>query len=249
MDRILNRCATVVVLTEEAKETLVSHFEVPDTRIRVIRHGIPSVHFCYPEASNLRRDMGASVVFVSMGHIRPLKGHDIALRALSMYRQVDPDFKYVIIGTTQTRYHSLGHADYLRSLIDQLHLDENVIWIDEYLSLDRCLEYIQAADVGLVTYTNPEQFSSGILPLILGCGRPVVATTFNCAKSVARHVPGILLADMDDEVIFRKLVQITQDRDRMRSMMDASYAATRPWVWQQAAAQYQEVFEEARKSA
>jgi glycosyltransferase involved in cell wall biosynthesis len=251
IEKIAKKCRAVVVLTEESKELLASRFDVPHAMIRVIRHGIPSVAFIYPEASKLRSDICASVVFVSAGHVRPTKGYAIALRALARYRQLDPNFKYVIVGTTQPQFHMMhAYPSHLKRLIERLDLGNNVLWIDEYLDLDDLLRYIMAADMGLVTYTELEQNSSGILPFMLGCGRPVVATAFAYARSIAKRVPGILLADMNDaEDVFRRIIQLTQDRDRMRSMMHANYSATRSWVWQNAAIHYRNVFEEVLNGA
>jgi glycosyltransferase involved in cell wall biosynthesis len=251
IEKIVKKCRAVVVLTEESKEILASCFDVPDAMIRVIRHGIPSVDFIYPEASKLRSDICASVVFVSAGHVKPTKGYDIALRALARYRQLDSNFKYVIVGTTQPQFHVMHeYPGHLRTLIQRLELGDNVLWIDEYLDLDDLLRYIMAADMGLATYTKLEQNSSGILPFMLGCGRPVVATAFACARSIAKRVPGVLMADMNDaEDVFRRIVQLTQDRDRMRSLMHASYSATRSWVWQNAAIHYRNVFEDVLNGA
>ena len=237
----------VVVLTEESAHMVASHFDVPKTKIRVIRHGIPCVDFTLPLASKYRNDLSAPLVFVSAGHLRPAKGYDIALKALAKYRTYNPQFKYLILGTIQPQSNKGGN-EYrieLTKLIRQLNLEDKVIWIDRYLNLEDLLQYVRSADIGLVTYTRPYQSSSGILPLILGCGRLAIATDFNYAESIVEKVEGIRLARMNDpDSVFDRICEISQNRSEMHALMHSNYLATRDWLWENAAARYAQVFSE-----
>lgn len=239
----------VVVLTEESAEIVSSQFSIPKTKIRIIRHGIPFVDFILPDASKFRNELiSAPLVFVSAGHLRPVKGYDIALRALAKYCDYNPHFQYLILGTNQPQSNKGGN-EYrieLKSLIKRLNLVDRVIWIDKYLSLDELLQYITAGDIGLVTYTRPYQSSSGILPLMLGCGRLVVATSFDYAKSVAKQVGGLRLAEMDNpDSVCEKICELSQNPSPMHFSMYTNYLATRGWLWRNAATRYIDVFNEA----
>ena len=105
---------------------------------------------------------------------------------------------------------------------------------------------IQAADLGLVPYTEPDQISSGILPIMLACGRPVLATKFECAKSVSSAVGGVFLAEINNpDSLFARLSEITAQPGRLRPMMQSCYAQTRQWLWKHSAAKYGETFSSA----
>lgn len=238
----------VVTLTEESGQIISSKFGVPEDKIRVIRHGIPGVDFVLPRTARLRDTIGTPLLFVSAGHLRPTKGYEIALQALARYQRCNPHFKYLILGTDQA-HRDVGASEYrsqLKSQVEKLHLEDKVIWIDKYLDLELFLEYIKAADIGLVTYTRPYQSSSGILPLILGCGRLVVATAFHYAKSVAKQVHGMSLADMDSpESVSEGICRITESQTKMHSLMRSNYRTTREWLWKNAAVEYRIVFQDA----
>lgn len=133
-----------------------------------------------------------------------------------------------------------------RAQIHDLGLQNEVIWIDRYLALDELVHYIQAADIGLVTYTEPDQISTGILTMMLGCGRPVVATNFDGAKSAARLVDGVYLAEINQpESICAKIHEVIRPRERLLQLMHTTYSQTRPWLWKSSGSSYRRVFEQA----
>lgn len=236
----------IVVLTEESRKILASEFNIQFNKIRVIRHGIPSVRFSFPETSNVRKKIKSPLVFVSAGHLRPTKGYDVALRALAKYYKYNPHFKYQILGTEQPQSKETGGKEYrvyLQELVRQYNLGDNVVWVDKYLKLNDLLHYILAADIGLVTYTESFQNSSGILPMILGCGRLVVSTDFDYARSAAKIVDGIRLAEINNpDSVYEKICEISQSRNNMQALMYSNYFATRNWIWEKAAAQYEQLF-------
>lgn len=233
---------SVVVLSEESKHILISDYGANGDRVYVIRHGIPSVEFVYPQSTKLRERLKSALVFISAGHLRPSKGYDIALRALAQFKQSFPDFIYLIVGSAQSQLAegSTVRAE-LMTQIEALDLKDNVVWVYEYLALDTLLEHILASDIGLVTYTEEEQNSSGIMPIFLGCGRPVVATRFEYALSAKRVVDGIEIAEIrDPDDLCNRLLDLIHNKN-LKEIMRTNYEATRPWLWSHAAEHYFDV--------
>jgi len=247
IEKLARRSNRVVVLTEETAEVASSQLNVTPAKIKIIRHGIPYADFVLPELTKLRNKINMPLVFISAGHLRPTKGYEIALQALAKYRKNNPTFRYLILGTNQPQS-SKGGNEYrieLKSLIKQLNLEDNVIWIDKFLDLEDFLQYILSADIGLVTYTRPYQSSSGILPIMLGCGRLAVSTDFDYARSVAKKVDGIRLAEINNpESVYEGICGISQRRNDMYALMHSNYLATRDWLWENAAARYKQLFHE-----
>lgn len=235
----------LVVLTEESKHVLVSLFGVPESKITVIHHGIPETVFRRPNQLSLRRTLGSGPVFVSAGHVKPKKGYDISLRALAQFRRDDPTFKYLIIGSSQAQFDRGNcYETQLKCLIEREGLEENVIRINKYLSRDDFIQNIQAADIGLVTYTMAGQNSSGILPLILGCGRPVVATEFEYARSIATRAEGVLLAKINDaDAVYTIIRELVKNPKHVRTMMFPIYRSTPLWEWRYTACQYMQTYQ------
>jgi glycosyltransferase involved in cell wall biosynthesis len=249
IEELASRSSRVVVLTEESATTLIRGASVPASKVKIIRQGIPEVDFRSPELCAARRALHASVVFISAGHLRPTKGYHIALQALAQYKEIDPHFKYVILGTHQAQFPvEAAYQIEIGRAIARLGLEANVMRVDSYLSRHEMLERIMGADIGLVTYTEEEQNASAILPLFLGCGRVVISTAFECARSIHKDIVGLFLAEMDDPVaVFRIIAKIAPDKELLSDLMAANYRDTRGWVWPRSAEQYKRVFEESVK--
>ena len=243
---LIDNSDAIVVLSDESASQLGTQFGAPAKKVRVIRHGIPFVEFTTPSQNGLRHRLNCDLLFVSAGHMRPSKGYEVALSALARFKKLGIPFRYLIIGTSQPQWDT-GRLfpQQVDAQICELGLQEEVVWVRRYLGLAELLYHIQAADIGLVTYTEPDQISSGILPMMLGCGRPIVATKFDAARSVAKCVSGIYLAEINDpDSVCDRIQEAVGQRERQSEIMRLSYAQTRPWLWQHAAASYREVFEQ-----
>lgn len=233
LKNLVDYSTAVVVLSPQDASVLGSFAPACAGKICVIRHGVPDVPFSLPYETTFRRAFPPGPVFVSSGHVRPSKGYELAFRALALLKQKQKDFTYLILGCVQPQYeYGVQYRHELLALIHELGLDSQVLWREEYLSWPALVEGIVAADLGLVTYMDEEQASSGVLPLMLALGRPVVATRFAYAKRMSSEVPGIRLVGGEDA---RELCEALQsalgDRNELRYEMRRAYDGMRPYIW------------------
>ncbi len=244
LESLVRYSSRTIVLSDEDAAVLASLINCSLNQIEVIRHGVPETQFNYPADSKVRRRLNARVVFVSAGHVRPTKGYHLALRALALLKQNCQNFKYLILGRVQPQYgYGPAYREEIRVLVERLGLSDHIVWLEEYLPLPELIEHITTADVGLVTYTEEEQASSGVLPLMLALGRPVVATAFAYAVRMARRTPGIHLAKSNDpEHLCEAIVDTIRDADTLRGEMVRTYFAMRPYIWTRVGEQYEQVF-------
>jgi len=247
-EEIINKSSFTIVLTDQSKKNLNFYYgENPS--IRVIYHGINNTKFIYPEDNEYRKQYSTDLLFVSAGHVRHSKGYHIILQALSKLKQNQIDFKFLILGSPQEQF-SAGKA-YLKDLKDQvtrLGLSENIIWISEYLPAEILHDYILSCDFGLVTYTESQHNSSGILPTILGCGRPVIATKFEYAIQLSsKFGNGIYLSDINDPgSLYETIKTLPFEGKARKELMKTCFEKSRDWLWKNVAEQYKEVFKEAQ---
>jgi glycosyltransferase involved in cell wall biosynthesis len=240
----------IIVLSDEDASILTSLVRCPPNQIEVIRHGVPDTQFNYPADSKVRRRLNAGMVFVSSGHVRPSKGYHLALRALALFKQSRQDFRYLVIGRVQPQYeYGLPYREEVRALVEQLGLSDHFTWVEEYLPLPQLIEHITAADVGLVTYTEEDQASSGVLPLMLALGRPVVATAFAYAVRMANRAHGLHLSKSNNpEHLCEAIVDTIRDIDTLQGEMVRTYSAMRPYIWSRIGEEYERVFHAALSS-
>jgi len=238
--------SAVVVLREDDRDVACERLGVPAWKLKVIRHGIPDIEFILPEATAIRHALDSRLVFITAGHVKPEKGYHVALHALAALKRRGTRFAYLIVGQEQPQFEECrGSVSQVRALTRTLGLEQEVIWVNQYLDTPTFIQHILAADIGLVMYSREDQNSSGIVPLMLGCGRIVVATAFQYAKSIASLVDGIRVAPIDShESVLRRIEEILNDRQGLTGLMQSNYVRTRPWLWSRAAEKYAAVFDE-----
>lgn len=132
-------------------------------RIAVLRNGVDPEVFCPADGSQWRaRAAGAETVFVSVGNLIPLKGHDLAIRALSRF-----DGAHLLIagqGPQRATLEALAH---------ELGLSNRVHFLGT-MPQEALKGLYSAADV-LILASEREGWPNVLLEA-MACGTPVVAT-------------------------------------------------------------------------
>jgi glycosyltransferase involved in cell wall biosynthesis len=232
----------VVVLSKAAAAILAEHYHAGADKVKVLPHGVPDVPFCHPEEANYPGLANCHIRFVTAGLLRPAKGIEHALRALREVRCVFQNFTYVICGADHPR--NSAAADYrkhLLSLIADYGLQNNVTMIDRFVEAAEMVHIIQACHAGILPYAAPTQSSSGVLALMLACGRPVIASDFQYSRAVLSVGTGVVVPLGDTAALASALKSLAMHPDRLRLMMTESYRQTRDWVWSTVAGQHLEI--------
>jgi len=126
-----------------------------------------------------------------------------------------------------------------------LGLENNVRFIDEYISLNRIIKYLRATDLYLNSTSNEGQIVSGTMSYALGCGRAVVSTPFLHAKEVINPERGIILSDFNNPELFSKaIIEILSNPSLKGKMEKNAYIFTRHMTWSNVAESYMNVFNE-----
>ena len=90
-----------------------------------------------------------------------------------------PEIVYLVIGKTHPEILKKEGENYRNSLMEivkEFSLENNVVFVNEYLDLDQLLEYLTLSDIYLFTSKDPNQAVSGTLAYAMACGCPVIAT-------------------------------------------------------------------------
>jgi glycosyltransferase involved in cell wall biosynthesis len=237
--RLVHQSRRVVTLTEASRDTLDVIVPASSTRTIVIRHGTPDVRFA---PRNLRSE---PVRFVSPGFFRPDKGIETVLAACGALKDAGVAFSYRIVGEAQTQaVGQVAYAERIQRLVADLGLNDRVdVRIGRY-STAAFLREIQECDCGVIGYTDMAQNSTGVIPWILACGRPVVSTPFQYAVEMAKYARGMFVAERPDAVsVARQMRLVAERREGIRTeLMEEVHASARQWAWRQAARGYREAF-------
>lgn len=210
-------CHRVIIHSRKAMEEAIALYRVPKEKITVLPHG--NYAFFVKEstkrtAREAKEALGIphrnkAVLF--FGAIRPNKGLDVLLRAMSKITERMPNITLLIIGEPCEDYRRY------RSLIEALALRGHIIEKLGYVPNDDIPIYFEAADLVALPYKEVTQ--SGVLQLAYAFSKPVVATrTGGFEETVESGKNGYLVPSNDVTALASAIEAILSDDGRRESM-------------------------------
>ena len=246
MNEIARLSKRLVVMSAHGAALLRKVHGVPEQKIDIIPHGIPSVPF----ASNHKKELGIegkSMIF-TFGLLSPDKGIEHVIDALPVILASHPDTVYVVLGATHPHIKEQYGESYRASLerrAQELGVDSSMIFHNRFVSRGELVKFLAAADIYVTPYLKPEQSTSGTLAYAVGSGKAVISTPYLYARELLADGRGILVPWRDSRTIGRAVVDLLSD-DAKRSALCARAAAHgRSMVWPAVARRYLQSFDRA----
>jgi D-inositol-3-phosphate glycosyltransferase len=215
--RIMSEVDSIVVWSQNERESLAEIYQVPPEKTEVIPPGVDSDRFSPGPRLEARAELGLNgdkmVLFV--GRLERLKGVDVLLSAMAMME--DPvDARLVIVGGAQNspeRRVLAEHAEQL-GITDRVQFHASV-------DHDELIRYYRAADVcALPSYY--ESFGLAALEAS-ACGTPVVASEVGGLPEIVRDCrTGYLVKWRAPGPFVNKLEQILQNDAQRETMGQAA---------------------------
>jgi glycosyltransferase involved in cell wall biosynthesis len=200
------RAAGIVAVAGALRDRLVA-LGISRERIEVLRNGVDLKLFRPVDRASSRSRLGFKrTTLLSVGNLLPLKGHDLAIRALPLL----PETALVIIGDGPERA-ALG------ALVAELRLDDRVSFVGT-LTQEDLREYYGSADA-LVLASSREGWPNVLLES-MACGTPAIASRVGgTSEVVAVPEAGALMTERTPEALaqaVRDLLARNPDRDATR---------------------------------
>ena len=237
----LVHCADAICVScEEEADQFRLHYGDPQGRLEIIAPGVEHAFFAPGDQAGARHALGFELdrpLLLFVGRIQPLKGPDVAIRALAALG--DPRARLVIVGGASGVE---GDLETLRAhaLVDELGLHDRVQFVEpqphHILST-----YYRAADV-VVAPSRSESF--GLVALeAAACGIPVVASAVGGLLSLVDDGrTGRLIAGRDPDDYASAIAGILGD-DALRTRMSvAAVERARRYTWGFAAARLRRLY-------
>ncbi len=212
----------------------------PRGRIEVVAPGVEHAFFAPGDRAGARHalDLPADVpVLLFVGRIQPLKGPDVAVRALAEMRR--PDALLLIVGGA-SGLEGDDEMHRLHGLMDRLGVRNQVRFVPPQAH-HILSTYYRAADVVLVP-SRSESF--GLVALeASACGIPVVASAVGGLLTLVDHGQSGFLVPERDPAVFAKYVNSLLDDPAAAAAMGARGAIrARRYTWSLAAARLRRVY-------
>lgn len=171
----------IIVHTAKMKQLLVENFDVPNSKISVISHGIhnaiPETNLTSIEAREKFLLHADDKVIIFFGNIVPYKGLEYLLQALKNLKKKHSNIKLIIAGRINQ---DKSYKDKIFSIINDNDLNGCIIKRTEFIPDEEIEVLFKSADLCVLPYTYI--FQSGILFVSYNFGLPVVATDVGSLK-------------------------------------------------------------------
>jgi len=231
--------AICVSCTEEQRQFLRLYGQ-PAGKIEIIAPGVEHAFFAPGERGGARNALGLpqdAPVLLFVGRIQPLKGPDVAVRALAAMNRRDALLLVVGGASGQEGGSEMAHV---QRLVTELGVEGQVRFIEpqphHILST-----YYRAADAVIVP-SRSESF--GLVALeASACGIPVVASAVGGLLTLVDHGDnGFLVEDRDPDLFAAYLNDILDHPDMAISMGQRGADRARQYTWGFAAARLRRVY-------
>lgn len=230
----------IVVMSHKAIEFLVSIYNVPGKKIVFIEHGVPDIHF-NQEKSKKEFKLESKKVLLTFGFIGRNKGIETVINALPKVVEKHPDVLYIVLGKTHPivlRHSGEEYRIFLIRLVQKLHLDQHVMFLNEFIETDDLFKYLSASDIYITPYLNEAQITSGTLSYAVGVGSAVISTPYWHAEELLAAGRGKLFNFNDSEELQSTIVNLLDNPDELIELKRKAYAYGRNITWPKTGEKY-----------
>jgi glycosyltransferase involved in cell wall biosynthesis len=243
--RDLGRMSTrVVTMAESSIPILAGTYGIEIEKLVFIPHGVPAMHMKSREQLKLDYGLQSKKVISSFGLISPAKGLEYGIEAVAKVAADYENVIYLILGKTHPCVKESFGETYRQSLMDlaqSLGVQDNVRFIDKYLTKEEVITYLHLSDIYLTPYLSKEQAVSGTLAYAMGCGRVIVSTPYRYAEEMLGDGRGMLAQFRDSSSMAACIRTILGNPGQQKEMEIKTLAVGRTMSWVTVADQYAEL--------
>lgn len=201
--RILKNVAGVIAPSNAIDESLKKQKLFPSPKIKLIHYGIDLKYF-----SPNSKDKQKNFTVLTIGHLAPIKGLDVFIRAAEIVLRQKPDARFIIVG--EDKSHDGKNRREIEALIIELNLSDKIElvgWTDDVRSfLNKTDVFVSAARAEAFGLVMPEAMVNEI---------PVIATRSEGATEIIENgKSGILVPNEDYKMLAQKILELHDDREQ-----------------------------------
>lgn len=243
---IIDACQSVVVMTHISSMILREQYQIDADKITIIPHGTHLVSQVDKDSLKKKYGFPDRKILSTFGLLSPGKSIETTLNALPAIIEKNPSVLFLIIGETHptiVRNNGETYRESLKAKVKELHLTDNVQFVNSFLKIPVLLEYLQMTDVYLFTSSDPNQVVSGTFVYALSCGCPIVATPIPHALELLHDNTGVLFDFHNSSQLAKATNKLLKD-DKLRAEMEiAGLQKTAFTAWENSAIAYTLLFE------
>jgi glycosyltransferase involved in cell wall biosynthesis len=196
VDAMMAAASFVVTMTQSAAQMLQKYYVASPSKISIIPHGTHLVPHLSKITLKQKYLLKGKFVLSTFGLLSNGKNIETTLKAMPAIVAAFPNVVFLIIGKTHptvAKQQGETYRNMLTTMVADLHLENNVKFINAYLPLPQLLEYLQLTDIYLFTSNDPNQAVSGTFVYAVSCGCPIISTPIPHAVEVLKNGSGVII--------------------------------------------------------
>ena len=224
----------IAVISNKAKSILHKHYQIPDEQVVVVPHGVHDVPYADPAPYKKIINMEGRDIILTFGLLDQYKGMEYVIEAMEKVVARFPRATFIILGKTHPAILKLHGEEYRESLKKKIKankLNNNVFFYNEFVSLDKLIDFLMAADIYITPYLNKERVSSGTLAYALACGKAIISTPYYYAEELLSDRRGRIVPFEDSEAIARELLLLLENDKLRNEIRKNAYRFGRRMLW------------------
>ena len=237
----------VIVMMPESLQKLVKKYNYPGENIEIIPHGVPDIPLEPNAKYKKKKELEGRIILGNINLLSAVKGLEYTIDALKEVKKHFHNILYLIIGQThpvvlQTEGEKYRH--FLKGKVRQYNLEENVRFINKYMSLEDLVMWLKVIDIYITPYLDPQQPASGALAYAIGAGKVCISTPYLYAKEVLANGRGIIVPFRNSQAIADAVVDICKNPPKRLEIEKKAYKYGRLMTWSSVALQHLQLFNE-----
>ncbi len=231
---LCTRASRIMVMSQHARELLVSRYRADPDVIEIIPHGAPDRPFGRGEVFRGAMGLTGRKVLMTFGLLGPGKGLERVIEALPEIAGSHPEVLYRIVGATHPVLLARDGERYREGLMElagKLGVEDHIAWENRFLETDELLDQLEACDIYVTPYPGLQQATSGTLSYAVALGKAVVSTRYVHARELLADDVGVLIDPGSSAAIAQAVTGLLADPGRLAAMQRRAYAQGRRTIW------------------
>ena len=247
LKNVIKFAEKVIVMMPQSMEKLVKEYNYPKDKIEIIPHGVPDIPLETNYKYKNKKGLEDRLIVGNINLLSEVKGLEYTIEALKEIKSKFPNVLYLIIGQTHPvvlQKDGEKYRNFLKEKIKLYNLQENVKFINEYITLNELIEWLKVIDIYITPYLDPQQSASGALAYAIGAGKVCISTPYLYANDVLAEGRGIIVPFRNSHAIADAVIDIFKNPQKKSAMEKKTYKFGRLMTWDNVALQHLELFDE-----
>ena len=245
LKRLGEKSSKIITMAQNTKPILEKVYSIIPLKVKVIHHGVPYKALDSREKLKKKYGLSGRNVISTFGLISPGKGIEYGIEAIAKVAKSYKDIVYLILGQTHPcikKEYGEIYREKLISMVKKLGIENNVWFIDKYLTKEEIIQYLQLSDIYMTPYLGKDQAVSGTLAYAVGYGRVIVSTPYSYAREMLSDGRGLLAEFSDSDSLARNIKYVLSNPEAKREMEKRTLSIGKTMMWENVSKQYIDLF-------